>query len=55
MWRTGGMAYDLHVANRPGLKENEKIVGYNVGEVDGALKTAKGADRKRSHLGDAIL
>lgn len=45
MWRTGGMAYDRHVANRLGLKENEKIVGYlYVGEVDGALKTAKGAD-----------
>jgi len=45
MWRTGGMAYDLHVAKRLGLKENEKIVGYlYLGEVDGALKTAKGAD-----------
>ena len=39
------MAYDLHVANRLGLKENENIVGYlYLGEVDGALKTAKGAD-----------
>ncbi len=42
MWRTGGLAYNLHLAGLLGMEENEKITGFiYLGQEEGVKRPVK--------------